>query len=149
MPLEQGLQSLLDEALLANLELRASGASVQQRLAALDQARARYLPVIDFAARYSVADGGRTIDFPVGDLLNPVYETLDEMLVAQGQPPQFPRVRNESIALLRETRAGNQAGAGAAAVRAAHSVRRSMRGRPTRPAPRPTWPPCARRSCAT
>ena len=103
MPLEQGLQLLLDEALLANLELRASGASVQQRLAALDQARARYLPVIDFAARYSVADGGRTIDFPVGDLLNPVYQTLDEMLVAQGQPPQFPRVRNESIALLRET----------------------------------------------
>jgi outer membrane protein TolC len=75
---------------------------VQQRLAALDQARARYLPVIDFAARYSVADGGRTIDFPVGDLLNPVYATLDEMLVAQGQPPQFPRVRNESIELLRE-----------------------------------------------
>jgi outer membrane protein TolC len=102
VPLEQGLQSLLDEALQANLELRASGASVQQRLAALDQARARYLPVIDFAARYSVADGGRTIDFPVGDLLNPVYATLDEMLVAQGQPPQFPRVRNESIELLRE-----------------------------------------------
>jgi outer membrane protein TolC len=102
VPLEQGLQSLLDEALQANLELRASGASVQQRLAALDQARARYLPVIDFAARYSVADGGRTIDFPVGDLLNPVYATLDEMLVAQGQPPQFPRVQNESIELLRE-----------------------------------------------
>jgi len=102
MPLEQGLQSLLDEALLANLELRASGASVQQRLAALDQARARYLPVIDFAARYSVADGGRTIEFPVGDLLNPVYATLDELLVAQGQPAQFPRVRNESIPLLRE-----------------------------------------------
>jgi outer membrane protein TolC len=102
MPLEQGLQLLLDEALLANLELRASGASVQQRLAALDQARARYLPVIDFAARYSVADGGRTIDFPVGDLLNPVYATLDDLLVAQGQSAQFPRVSNQSIPLLRE-----------------------------------------------
>ena len=39
-------------------------------------------PALDFAARYSVADGGRTIDFPVGDLLNPVYETLDQLLVA-------------------------------------------------------------------
>ena len=58
--------------------------------------------MIDFAARYTVADGGRTIDFPVGDLLNPVYETLDQMLVAQGQAPQFPRVRNESIAFLRD-----------------------------------------------
>jgi outer membrane protein TolC len=100
--IEAGLQQLIDEALAANLELRAAGASVQQRLAALDQARARYLPVIDFAARYSMADGGRTIEFPAGDLLNPAYQTLDEMLVAQGQPARFPRVRNESIALLRD-----------------------------------------------
>jgi outer membrane protein TolC len=99
--MEEGLQQVVDEALQANLQLRASGASVQQRLAALEQARARYLPAIDFAARYSVADGGRTIDIPVGDLLNPVYETLDQMLVAQGQPPQFPRVSNQSIELLR------------------------------------------------
>lgn len=99
---EAGLQQVLDDALAANLELRAGSASVQERLAALDQARARYLPVLDFAARYSVADGGRTIDFPVGDLLNPVYATLDQMLVASGQPAQFPRVRNQSIALLRD-----------------------------------------------
>lgn len=101
VPLEEGLQRIVDEALEANLQLRASGATVEQRLAALQQARARYLPAIDFAARYSVADGGRTIDIPVGDLLNPVYETLDQMLVAQGQPPQFPRVANQSIELLR------------------------------------------------
>lgn len=89
--LESGLQQVIDEALVANLELRAAGSTTQQRLAALDQARARYLPVIDFAARYSVADGGRTIEFPVGDLLNPVYQTLG-----------FPPVRNQSIALLRD-----------------------------------------------
>jgi outer membrane protein TolC len=100
--MEDGLRQVIDEALAANLELRASGATVQQRLAALDQARARYLPVIDFAARYSVADGGRTIEFPVGDLLNPVYETLDQMLAAQGQPPQFPRVQNQSITFVRD-----------------------------------------------
>ena len=99
---EDGLQAILDDALAANLELRAGTASVQQRLAALDQARARYLPVLDVAARYSVADGGRTIDIPVGDLLNPVYGTLEELLQASGQPTSFPRVRNEQIALLRE-----------------------------------------------
>jgi outer membrane protein len=100
--MEDGLGQLIEEALAANLELRASGASVQQRLAALDQARARYLPVIDFAARYSGADGGRTIDFPVGDLLNPVHATLDELLVAQGEPARFPRLQNQSIPLLRD-----------------------------------------------
>jgi len=98
---EQGLRELLDDALAANLELRASAASIQQRVAALDQARARYLPVLDIAARYSVADGGRTIDLPVGDLLNPVYATLDELLVASGQPPRFPRIENQSVTFLR------------------------------------------------
>jgi len=37
----------------------------------------------------------------VGDLLNPVYATLDELLVASGQPARFPRIANESISLLR------------------------------------------------
>lgn len=102
VPIEEGLQRVVDDALAANLELRAGSATVAQRMAALDQARAHYLPALDFAARYSVADGGRTIDFPVGDLLNPVYATLDQLLAQQGQPPQFPRIRNESIALLRD-----------------------------------------------
>lgn len=98
---EDGLRVVLDDALAANLELRAGSAGVQQRMAALDQARARYLPVLDFDARYSVADGGRTIEFPAGDLLNPVYETLDELLVQSGQPPRFPRVKNQEIRFLR------------------------------------------------
>ena len=99
--LEDGLDQLVDEALHANLELLASSLTVQQRLAALEQARARYLPVIDFAARYSLADGGRTIDIPAGDLVNPIYATLEQLLAAQGTPTQLPRVANQSIGLLR------------------------------------------------
>ncbi len=98
---EEGLQQVVDDALAANLELQAGYARAAQRLAALDQARARYLPVLDVAGRYSAADGGRTIELPVGDLLNPVYQTLDQMLAATGQPPQFPRVKNQEIKLLR------------------------------------------------
>jgi outer membrane protein TolC len=100
-PVEDGLSQLLDDALAANLELRAGTAAIRQRMAALDQARARYLPALDIAARYSVADGGRTIEFPAGDLLNPVYATLDELLVASGQPPRFPRVENQTVTFLR------------------------------------------------
>jgi outer membrane protein TolC len=98
---EAGLREVLDDALAANLELEAGAAAIRQRLAGLDQARARYLPALDLAARYSVADGGRTIELPVGDLLNPVYATLDELLVASGQPPRFPRIDNQSITFLR------------------------------------------------
>jgi outer membrane protein len=99
--IEEALQEVLDEALAANLELQAGGATVQQRMAALDRARARYLPVLDFVARYSVADGGRAIDLPLGDLLNPVYSTLDALLIESGRPPQFPRVENQRFEFLR------------------------------------------------
>ena len=97
VPVEDGLRRVVDDALAANLELRAGSASVAQRLAALDQARARYLPELDFAARYSRADGGRSIEIPVGDLMNPVYATL-EQLTSQS----FPRIKNQSIDLLRD-----------------------------------------------
>src|SRR5580700_9245480 len=77
--IEEAVDSLVADALQANLELDGASAGVAERLAALDQARARYLPSLDFSARYSRADGGRTIDFPVGDLLNPVYATLNQL----------------------------------------------------------------------
>jgi len=93
--------ALVVESLERNAELKGVQATVAQRVAALDVARAHFLPAIDVLMRYSRADGGRQIDLPVGDLLNPVYSTLNKLLAAQGQPAQFPQIKNESIALLR------------------------------------------------
>ena len=90
---EEAVQSLVADALTANLELDGASAGVAERLAALDQARARYLPSLDFSARYSRADGGRTIEFPVGDLLNPVYATLNQLMGSA----RFPAVANQEI----------------------------------------------------
>jgi outer membrane protein TolC len=90
---EAVVQGLVADALAANLELEAAGATVATRLAALDQARARYLPALDFQARYTGADGGRTIEFPVGDLLNPVYATLNQLTNSL----HFPSVQNQAI----------------------------------------------------
>jgi outer membrane protein TolC len=92
------VDSLVDEALAANLEVEGANASALQRLAALDGARARYLPVLDLQARYTRADGGRSIEFPVGDLLNPVYASLNQLT---GQP-RFPQIENVSIRFVRE-----------------------------------------------
>jgi outer membrane protein len=96
---------LVADALTANLELDAAGGEVAQRLAALDQARALYLPSLDFSARYTRANGGRTIDFPVGDLLNPVYATLNQITgssrfpAVQNQQVNFQRTREQDTAL--------------------------------------------------
>ena len=90
---QEAVGSLVADALSANLELDGAGASVAQRLAALDQARALYLPSLDFSARYTRANGGRTIDFPVGDLLNPVYASLNQITGSN----RFPAIQNQEI----------------------------------------------------
>jgi len=100
-PLAVATQQLVAEALQANQGLLAERAVVARRVAELDRARARYLPSLDFQSRYTRADGGRTIEFPLGDLLNPVYAALDAQLVAQGRPPQFPRVANQQFSFVR------------------------------------------------
>jgi outer membrane protein len=99
--IEATVEQLVREAETANLELAGAQAGVAQRLAVLDQARARFLPAIDLGLRYSVADGGRQIDIPVGDMLNPVYQSLNSLLEANGQPAPFTPIDNQSIPFLR------------------------------------------------
>src|SRR5687768_697030 len=64
-------------------------------LYALKEAKSLFLPSVGFNATYTLADGGRTVDIPVGDLLNPVYKTLNQMTGANG----FPQVQNQSVLL--------------------------------------------------
>jgi len=101
-PLDEVMGQLVGEAIAANLELASADANVAQRLALLDQARARYLPAIDLNLRYSVADGGRDFEIPVGDLMNPVYASLNALLAASGQPAPFSPIANSTIPFLRK-----------------------------------------------
>ena len=94
--------ALVAEALESNLGLSAVQAGVDQRLAALDIARARFLPTLDLQLRYSAADGGREFELPVGDLLNPVYDSLNALLAAAGQPAPFTPIANQTLGFLRE-----------------------------------------------
>ena len=86
-----------------NAGLRARELDVEEARARLAEVRAALQPRVDLIARYSRADGGRTIDFPTGDLLNGVYRTLNDYLAGQGRPPAFPQLANASIPLLRRT----------------------------------------------
>lgn len=99
---DQVMERLVAEAIAANLELAGAEAGVAQRLAVLDQARARFLPAIDLNLRYSVADGGRQIEIPAGDLVNPAYAALNSLLAASGQPAPFSPIANTSIPFLRD-----------------------------------------------
>ncbi len=102
---ERPAQAIIDdyvaEALRSNLALQGESFAVEQSRATLDAARARFLPELSLSARYTANQGGRNIEFPIGDLLNPVHSTLNDMLLAQGQATRFGTLQNQSFPLLR------------------------------------------------
>lgn len=63
--------------------------------ARLDQktARSHRIPEVKFQMGYQTSAGGRSIDLPVGDMLNGVYSTLNRLTGEDA----FPMIRNEKI----------------------------------------------------
>jgi outer membrane protein TolC len=97
------LEGYIREGLDNNLALKQKDFSFARAAAALKEARGLFLPSVGVEARYSRAGGGRIIDIPIGDLMNPVYGTLNTILQGAGQPPPFPtNLQNERIPFLRE-----------------------------------------------
>lgn len=101
-PIGEVIDEYVRAALRSNLSLQSQSLEVERDMAALDAARARFLPTVAFEARYTRATGGREIEVPVGTLVNPVYSTLNQLLEAQGRPAQFGSVGNETIVFQRE-----------------------------------------------
>ena len=93
---QQVLDTYIKEGLANNLILQEKKASLEQSLLALKDAKSYFLPSVDFGASYTLAEGGRTIAFPVGDLLNPVYSTLNKLTASNS----FPQIANVSEQLL-------------------------------------------------
>ncbi|MEM6326068.1 MAG: TolC family protein, partial [Bacteroidota bacterium] len=98
---QPALEALVAEGLAANPTLARFSAASEAASASTRAARGAFGPTVGIEARGTVAEGGRTIDLPLGELLNPVYETLDELRARDGLPPAFPRLEDESIALAR------------------------------------------------
>lgn len=93
---QQILETYIQEGVANNLVLKEKNASLEQSLLALKDAKSYFLPAVDFGASYTLAEGGRTIAFPVGDLLNPVYTTLNRLTPTSN----FPQIDNVSEQLL-------------------------------------------------
>ncbi len=108
LPLFAAAQSdLLDRyieiGLQNNLALKQQEFSLQRSLQALEEARGMFLPSISIEARYSRAGGGRVIDIPIGDMVNPIHYTLNQLLMLHGFDPSFPvNIPNEQVPFLRE-----------------------------------------------
>lgn len=90
------LEGYIDEGMQNNLVLKRKNISLDKALLALKTAKSMYQPSVALQASYSTATGGRSISLPLGDLMNPVYATLNQLTNSQN----FPMLENESINFL-------------------------------------------------
>ena len=86
------LENYIQEGIKNNLALQQQEFSLQQSIHALKEARGLFLPTLNLLADYTYSEGGRSIEVPVGDLLNPVYSTLNQLTNSTA----FPQVENTS-----------------------------------------------------
>lgn len=86
------LDSYLEEGIKNNLVLKEKNLDLERSLLDLKDAKSYFLPSLDFNGNYTLASGGRTIDIPIGNLLNPVYTTLNQLTGSSA----FPQLENVS-----------------------------------------------------
>ena len=80
-----------------NIALQQEVLNVESSLEALRQAKGLFLPKISFNSSYMRAQGGRGIEIPIGDLINPIYQNLN----ALSDQSRFPTdLTNEEFQLL-------------------------------------------------
>lgn len=90
------LDNYIQEGLKSNLQLQQEQLNYERAVQNLKLAQSLFLPQISANANYTLADGGRRINFPVGDLLNPVYSTLNT-LTGSNAFPQIPNVNEQFL----------------------------------------------------
>lgn len=91
------LKNYVNEGLQNNLSLQQESLEIKKSVEAIRQARALFYPRLTFNPTYSYALGGRRLSFPVGDLLNPAYKTLNELTGKNQFPTNIENV-NELLA---------------------------------------------------
>lgn len=89
-----GQKSILDEYIemgfQQNIVLQQKSISAEKALLSLQSAQSLYQPTLAFQGGYQTGEGGRSISFPVGDMLNPVYATLNQLTKSTA----FPQINN-------------------------------------------------------
>ncbi len=90
------LEKYIQQGLDSNLVLKQRSIQLEKALLTLNTAKSNFLPSVNFNASYTTAEGGRYADLPIGDMLNPVYTTLNQMTGTNA----FPQIQNQQINFL-------------------------------------------------
>ncbi len=89
------LESYIQEGLASNQQVQGRILDFDKSILVLSEARSLFFPRVSVETDYFLAGGGRTVDFPAGDLLNPIYGTLNQLTESQ----TFPMLDNQRILL--------------------------------------------------
>ncbi|PWV56041.1 TolC family protein [Chitinophaga sp. S165] len=89
------LDDYIQRAFSQNQGLKQQSFQLDKSLYALQEAKSLFYPQVGLTGNYTKAGGGRTIDIPIGDMLNPVYSTLNQLTNSQ----KFPQLENQSVLL--------------------------------------------------
>src|SRR5687768_576203 len=92
---QTSLDAYINTALDNNETIKQQQFLLTKSLYALKEAKSLFLPSVGFNGTYTLAGGGRTVDIPVGDLMNPVYKTLNQLTGTSN----FPQIENQSVLL--------------------------------------------------
>jgi outer membrane protein len=90
------IDKYLDSAFSNNIVLQQKSIILEKARLSLEIAKGMYYPSVAFQAGYQTAGGGRDISFPLGDLLNNVYSTLNQLTASNN----FPQLENQNINFL-------------------------------------------------
>lgn len=93
---QNALDRYIQEGLDSNLVLKQRSIQLEKAMLTLTTAKSNFLPSVNFNASYTTAEGGRYSELPVGDMLNPVYSTLNQMTGTNA----FPQIKNQQINFL-------------------------------------------------
>ena len=91
---EVNAQQVLDEYIEVgfknNIVLQQKSISLEKAMLSLQIANGMFSPSLNVLGNFISGVGGRSISFPVGDLLNPVYSTLNQLTGSDN----FPQIEN-------------------------------------------------------
>jgi outer membrane protein TolC len=73
------LDKYIQTAFSNNKGLKDQNFQLTRSMLALKEAKSLFGPNVSFLGSYTKSAGGRTIDFPIGDIMNPVYNSLNQL----------------------------------------------------------------------
>jgi outer membrane protein TolC len=87
------LDGYIETGLKNNEVIKQHNFDINKSMYALKEAHSLFYPTVSLNGSYTKAEGGRTIDIPIGDMLNPVYNTLNQITNSNA----FPTLENQSV----------------------------------------------------